>query len=55
MTVWIIEHKCDDLYYSPYLECIFVTEELAKKYVASKEDYEQDLLEISEVEVLEAL
>lgn len=55
MTVWIVEHECDDTYYSPYLERIFLTEELAKKYIESKDEYDRQQLEISEVDVIEKL
>ena len=52
-TVWIVERKCDDPYYSPHLEKIFSTEELAIKYVESKK-YPSEYL-ISECEVEESL
>jgi hypothetical protein len=53
MTVWIVEHECDDRYYSPYLEAIFLTEELAKAYVASRDEFDRVKLEISKYEVRE--
>lgn len=49
--VYVVEHECDDPFYSPYLVAIFSTKEKAQEYINKQPTYEQKELEISEVEV----
>jgi len=55
MTVWIVEHECDDSYYIPYLVDIFLTEDLAKQFVESKPIESKHYYEITETLVKERI